>query len=186
MKKAFFSCVIFWIFVSGLPAQDDADSDYVIREEDVLSITVREEPEYTVKERPVRMDGRVTLPLLGEIHASGKTTKQLETEITDRLKYLVRDPIVQVFVDRVFSQRVTVAGKVNRTGHYALSSPTTVLDVLVRAGGPTADAKVKAIKIVRTVNGREIQYTFNYKEVLQGKNMKQNILLENRDYIMVQ
>jgi len=185
MKKAFFSCVILLIFITGLPAQEDAGGDYVIREEDVLSITVRDEPEYTVKERAVRMDGRVTLPMLGEIHASGKTTKQLESEITERLKYLVREPIVQVFVDRVFSHRVTLAGKVGRPGQYALSSPTTVLDVLVRAGGPTADAQVKKIKVVRIENGVERQFMFNYKDVLQGKNMKQNILLENRDYIMV-
>jgi len=185
MKKVFFGCIILLGFACGLSAQEEIDSDYIIREEDVLSVTVRDEPEYTVRERSVRMDGKITLPMLGEIHASGKTTKQLESEITERLKYLVRDPIVQVFVDKVFSHRVTVAGKVGKPGQYALGSPTTVLEVLMSAGGPLDSAKVKNIKIVRNVNGKEVHFPFNYRNVLQGKNLNQNILLENRDLILV-
>jgi len=185
MRNVFLSCIILLIAASGLPAQDEADSDYVIREEDILSIDVRNEPEYTVSNRPVRMDGRITLPMLGEIHVGGKTTKQLETEITERLKFLVRDPIVQVFVDKVLSHKVTVAGKVGRPGQYALGAPTNVLEVLMAAGGPLSTASVKNIKIVRIVNGTERQYLFNYKDALKGKNLQQNIQLENRDLILV-
>ena len=185
MRNVFFSCIILLVFTCGLPAQDEVDSDYVIREEDVISINVRNEDEYSVKERSVRMDGRITLPQLGEIYVGGKTTKQLEAEITERLKFLVRDPIVQVFVDRVFSHKVTIAGKVGRPGQYSLGAPTNVLEVLMSAGGPLPTASVKNIKIVRVVNGKEVQYPFNYKDALQGKNLQQNILLENRDLILV-
>jgi len=190
MRNLFWGCIILLGFVCGLAAQEEAESDYVIREDDVLSITVRDEPEFTVQGRPVRMDGRIALPQLGEIHVSGKTTKQLESEITERLKYLVRDPIVQVFVDRVVSYWVTINGKVGRPGRYAIGgpssgSPSTVLEVLATAGGPAPTASLKNIKIVRVVNGREVQFPFNYKDALQGKNLKQNIILENRDLILV-
>jgi polysaccharide export outer membrane protein len=180
-------------FVCGLYAQEQEevpDSDYVIREDDILSIKVRDEKEYTVEGRPVRMDGRITLPMLGEIYASGKTQKQLETEITDRLKLFVKDPIVQVVVDRVASYYVVLSGKIGKTGRHLIGSPnggspTTVLEVLAGAGGPLPTASVKNIIIVRKVNGQEVQFKFNYKDVLQGKNLQQNIILENRDWIMV-
>jgi len=190
MRNLFLGCIILLGFACGFAAQEDEESDYVIREDDVLSIIVRDEPEFTVQGRPVRMDGRITLPQLGEIHVSGKTTKQLESEITERLKYLVREPIVQVFVDKVVSYWVTVSGKVGRTGKYAIGapssgSPSTVLEVLATAGGPLPTASVKNIKIVRIVNGREVQFPFNYKDALQGKKLEQNIILENRDLILV-
>ena len=190
MRNVFFSFIILFVFASGLPAQDEVDSDYVIREDDVISINVRNESEYTVKERSVRMDGRITLPQLGEIHVAGKTTKQLEAEITERLKYLVREPIVQVFVDKVVSYWVTLNGKVAKPGRWLIGSPnsgspSTVLEVLASAGGPLPTASVKKIKIVRIVNGKEVQFLFNYKDALQGKNLHQNIVLENRDLILV-
>jgi len=185
MRNVFFSCVIILGFICGLTAQDSVDSDYVIREEDVISVVVREEPEYTERGIHVRMDGWITLPQISEIYVSGKTTKQLEAEIAERLRYFVRDPIVQVFVDKVFSHRVTVAGKVGRPGQYALGAPTNVLEVLMSAGGPLPTASVKKIKIVRNVNGRDVQYQFNYKDILQGKNLHQNIQLQNRDLILV-
>lgn len=188
MKSVFFSCVILLGFICGLPAQEE--NSIVISEDDIISIKVRDEPEFSVEGRSVRLDGRVSLPMLGEIHVSGKTTKQLEEEITKRLEIFVKEPIVQVYVDRVFSHWVTVVGKVGKTGRYAIGSPSsgspsTVLDILATAGGPAETAKVKNIKIVRKVNGREVQYPFNYKDVLQGKNLHQNIPLENRDVILV-
>jgi polysaccharide export outer membrane protein len=190
VRNVFFICVIMLAFVCGLSAQEDVDSNYVIREDDTLTITVRGFDEYTVKGRPVRMDGRIPFPGLGEIHVSGKTTTQLEEELTKRLEFLVLEPIVQVFVDNVASYWVLLAGNVSRTGKFAIGSPTSgsptrVLDVLASAGGPTEKAKIKDIKIVRYVNGREVIFRFNYKDVLQGKNLNQNILLENRDTIMV-
>ena len=189
MRSLLLSCVILLGFVHGAFAQleqeEEADTNYLIGEEDILSVTVRNEPEFSIKERSVRMDGRIALPMLGEIHASGKTSRQLEIEITKKLELLVIDPVVTVVVDRVFSHRVTVGGQVSRPGLYAIGSPTTVLEIIVRAGGLTATAKNKAIKIVRYENGKEVQFSFNYKDVIRGKNLRQNILLENRDIILV-
>ena len=192
VRKVFLSCVVLMIFAGGLsaqeslqPSQGETDSNYVIGEEDVLSITVRNEPEFSLSSQKVRLDGRITIPMLGDIYVNGKTTKQLEEEIAERLKFLVVDPVVIVIVDVVYSQRVTVAGNVAKPGHYSIGTPSTVLDILVRAGQPNADAKVKNIQIVRIVNGREVHFSFNYKDVIRGKNLRQNILLENRDYILV-
>ena len=185
MKNVFLGCVILLGSVCGLFAQEEVDGNYIIGESDVLSVDVRKEPEYTAKAITVRVDGMISLPTLGDIHASGKTVKQLEDEIAEKLKEFLIDPIVQVFVDKVVSHWVTVAGQVSRVSQYALTGPTTVLEVIVRAGGPLPTAKTKDIKIIRYVNGKEIQIPFNYKEVIQGKNMSQNILLKNRDTILV-
>ena len=190
VRNVFFSCIILLGLICGISAQEqtnqqEVDSNYIISEEDILSITVRGEQEYSVNSRAVRMDGMISLPNLGEMHVSGRTTKQLEADLTEKLKLHLREPIVQVFVDKVFSHRVTLAGKVNRPGLHAITSPTTVLEIITRAGGPTAEAKVKKIKIVRYVNGKEVQFLFNYKDVIRGKNLHQNILLENRDLILV-
>ena len=186
MRNIFFISIILLGFACELSAQQEAlDGDYVIREEDVISIIVRGESEYNVEARPVRMDGKITMPLLGDILVSGKTKGNLEAEITEMLRIYLIDPLVQIFLERTPSHKLTVAGNVGRPGDYALTSPTTVLQALMNAGGPTEKAKVKKILIVREVNGREMQFRFNYKEVLQGKNLRQNILLENRDYILV-
>ena len=194
MRNTFFGCIILLGFVCGIFAQDqqvqreqeEMDSNYIISEEDVLSITVRGEPEYSVQNRSVRMDGRIAFPMLGEIHVSGRTTKQLEAELTEKLEFYLRNPpVVQVVVEKIFSHRVMVAGNVNRPGLDAITSPTTILEIITRAGGPTASAKVKKIKIVRYVEGKEVQFLFNYKDAIRGKKLHQNILLENRDLILV-
>jgi len=195
VRNIFFSCVILLGFICALPPRElsaqTEDENYVIKEDDILSITVRDEPEYsTVQGRQVRMDGMISFPMLGDIHVSGKTVKQLEEDLTERLKFFVNEPIVQVYVDKVLSYYVSVNGNVAKMGRYAIGaptsgSPTTVLDVLAAAGGPTPTAKSKNIKIVRYLNGREIQYSFNYKDVINGKNMQQNITLQNRDIILV-
>ena len=189
MRTIFFSFVILMIFVGVLFAQEsvqgEVDSNYVIGEEDVLSVTVRGEQDFNMIGQSVRLDGKITVPMLGDIYAKGKTAKQLEEDIAEKLRFLVVDPVVIVVVDKIFSNKVTVAGNIAKPGQYALSTPTTVLEVLVRAGQPTERAKVKKIKIVRVINGKEIHFLFNYKDVILGKNMRQNILLENRDYILV-
>ena len=186
VRNVFLSCVILLIFAGGLYAQAEVDSNYVIGEDDIISILVRNDPEYTVRERKVRMDGRITLPMLGEIYVVGKTTRQLEEDVAKRLELYLQPPItVTAIIEIVNSHKVTVAGNVGKPGHYAIGAPATVIDILVRAGGPTPTAKSKKIRIVRTVNGRQVQFLFNYNDVIRGKNMRQNIPMENGDYILV-
>jgi polysaccharide export outer membrane protein len=166
-------------------AEASAKEDYLIGLQDVLSILVWKEPELSVKEIVVRPDGKISLPLINEIQASGLTTRQLREQIAEKLRDFVASPNVSVTVAKSLSQSVSVMGRVGKPGAYLLGAPMTVLDVLARAGGLSEEAKPKEIKIVRTENGRTVQYSFNYKDVIKGKNLQQNITLKNGDIVLV-
>ena len=186
MRNIFLGCII-WGWLSGsLFAQviNDVD-DYVIGEEDVLAISVWNEPALSVAALVVLPDGKISLPLVNEITASGKTTGQLTDAIVEELKEFVEDPHVSVTVITGYSRSVTVVGQVNKPQRYALGSPTTVLDIIARAGGLSAQAKMKNIQILRTENGMTIKFPFNYKNVIRGKDLHQNILLKAGDKILV-
>jgi polysaccharide export outer membrane protein len=177
---------------SVLEAQDakptsetPAMEDYQIGLQDVLSVMVWREPELSVKEVVVRSDGKISLPLINDIQASGLSTRQLREQITERLRDFVAAPNVAVTVVKSLSRSVTVMGQVGKPGAYLLGAPMTVLDVLARAGGLTEMAKAKSIKIVRTDGGKTVQYPFNYKDVMKGKNLQQNITLRSGDIVLV-
>ena len=186
MRNIFLGCII-WGWLSGsLLAQDPyAAEDYVIGEEDVLAVSVWREPDLSVPELVVRHDGKISLPLVNDIMASGKTPGQLKDDITEKLKEFVEDPHVSVIIIRGYSNNVTVVGQVNKPQLYALGAPTTVLDILSRAGGLTGLAKEKKIQILRNENGVIIKFPFNYKNVIRGKSLHQNILLKAGDTIVV-
>lgn len=162
-----------------------ASKDYVIGLEDVLSVFVWREPELSVKEVVVRPDGKITLPLINDISASGLTVNQLQEQITEKLKDFVASPSVTVVVVRIVSQRVSIVGEVGQPGVYALSSPMTVLELLARAGGLREYAKRKDIAVVRHEGNKTVRYKFNYKDVSAGKNLEQNITLKNGDIVIV-
>ncbi len=153
---------------------------FVIGAEDTLLIQVWREPELS---RPVlvRPDGKITLPLVKEIQASGRTPDQLAGDITKALGEYIKNPEVTVTVNQVNSKKYYITGEVGRTGAFPLVVPTRVLDALTQAGGFREFANTKKITILR--NGERLK--FNYKEVIKGKNLEQNILLENGDYIIV-
>ncbi len=166
-------------------AETSSAEDYQIGLQDVLSVMVWKEPELSVKEVVVRSDGKISLPLINDIQASGLTTKQLREQITERLRDFVASPNVAVTVVKSLSRSVTVMGQVGKPGAYVLGAPMTVLDALARAGGLTEMAKHKSIKVVRTEGGKTIQYSFNYKDVIKGKNLQQNITLKSGDIVLV-
>ena len=166
-------------------AETSTMEDYQIGLQDVLSVMVWKEPELSVKEVVVRSDGKISLPLINDIQASGLTTKQLREQIAGRLQDFVAAPNVAVTVVKSLSRSVTVMGQVGKPGAYLLGAPMTVLDVLARAGGLTEMAKTKSIKIVRTEDGKTVQYSFNYKDVIKGKTFQQNITLKSGDIILV-
>ena len=191
MGRIFFNCIALLGFSCVLFAQDAidrdivADSNYIIGEHDVISVSVWKEPDFSVQRRSVRPDGTISIPFIGDVYAIGKTAKHLQDEIAEKVSFFVTDPIVYVEVEEIFSLKVSVSGQVGRAGDYAIGSSTTVLDIINRAGGLTATAKSKNIRIVRTENGRSTQFLFNYKDVIKGKNLRQNIHLKNGDMILV-
>jgi polysaccharide export outer membrane protein len=157
---------------------------YLIGAEDVLYIQVWREPDFT-RIVAVRPDGKITMPLIGEVQASGVTPIQLTKDLTDKLGQYVNRPDVTITVEQVRSKKYYIDGGVNRPGEYPLVTPTRVFEALSKAGGFLEFANPKKIRIIRNSGKTPETFKFNWKEVSQGKHLEQNILLENGDHIYV-
>jgi polysaccharide export outer membrane protein len=167
---------------TAVPAHDDT---YLIGTDDVLAINVWKEPEVS-RTVPVRSDGKISLPLAGEVQASGETPRQLEKILATKLQSFISEPEVTVIVTETKSQKFNVLGQVSRPGTYPLTNGSTVLDAIAIAGGFRDFAKQKSIYVLRqNPDGGESRLPFNYKDVIKGKNSAQNIKLQPRDTIVV-
>jgi polysaccharide export outer membrane protein len=171
------------------PSSDDAKpapmtavdpKTFRIGAEDVIFVQVWREPDFT-RQVLVRPDGKVTMPLIGELEASGQTPDQLAARITEALGKYLNSPQVIVTVLQVNSKKYYIDGEVNRPGAFPLAVPTHVLEALANAGGFREFANTKKIVVLR--KGKQLK--FNYKDVIKGKNQDQNILVENGDHIIV-
>ena len=170
---------------TGAPAVRPHDNTYIIGDDDVLSINVWKEAEVS-RTVPVRSDGKISLPLAGEVQASGQTPLQLEKLLAAKLQSFISEPEVTVIVTEIKSQKFNILGMVNKSGTFPLTSSLTVLDAIALAGGFRDFAKQKSIYILRkNPDGGESRLPFNYKEVIKGKNMAQNIKLQPGDTIVV-
>ncbi len=159
--------------------------DYTIGPQDVLNINVWKEPEIS-RTVPVRPDGKISLPLVGDIVANGLTPAQLEEKIAEKLSDYVSDPEVTVIVQAINSRKFNMVGQIAAPGTYDLTRRLTVLDAIAQAGGPVDFAKVKKIYILRLLkNGERLRIPFNYKQVIKGKNFHQNVDLEPGDTIVI-
>jgi polysaccharide export outer membrane protein len=166
-------------------AGNAVSEEFVIGTGDVLAINVWKETEVS-RVVPVRSDGRISLPLVGEVQAGGRTPKQLEADIAAKLKDYVSEPEVTVIVQEIKSQKFNVLGMVMRPGSYVLTNPTTVLDAIALAGGFRDFAKQKDVYVLRrAADGNQTRLPFNYKEVVKGRNSTQNIALQSNDTIVV-
>lgn len=159
-------------------------ADYVIGPDDVLGIVFWELPNHG-GDVIVRPDGKITLPLLNDVQAAGLTPEQLREAIAKASVEFIRDPTVSVVVKQINSRKVFVTGQVNKPGTYPLTSPTTVLQVLALAGGVGDFAKKDKIVVMRTEDGRTRSFKFNYKDVIEGKKLEQNIVLKPGDTVVV-
>ena len=161
------------------------DNDqYVIGAEDVLSIHVWKEDAFT-RTIPVRMDGKISLPLVEEIKAAGLTPLQLKEVLTRRLKEFIENPVVSVTVTEANSYKVYISGQVKTPGVYRLRSETSVAQIIPMAGGFTDWANQKKILIIRNENGREKRMTVNYKKIMRGSDPDSNVILKAGDTIIV-
>jgi len=156
---------------------------YEIGPNDVLHISVWKEPDLTATV-PVRSDGMISVPLLNDVLAAGLTPMQLGALLTQKLKKYVEAPRVTVVVTQTNSHRIYVIGEVSRSGPMSLLHDMTVLQALATAG-LTQFANTKRIYILRTNNGETQKIPFNYKQVIRGEEMSQNILLKSEDTIVV-
>ena len=166
---------------ASMPA---VDPDYKIGPQDVLRIDVWKEPDIS-RTIPVRPDGKISLPLLNDVQASGLTTIALGKAIHDGLTKFLTNPEVTVTVTEINSRRVYITGEVTRPGAFPLLPNMTVLQALSSAGGFTQFAKLKGIYVLRNEAGKQMKYPFHYKEVVNGKNQDENILLQPGDVIVV-
>jgi polysaccharide biosynthesis/export protein len=168
---------------SAAKAHDDI---FVIGNDDVLAINVWKEPEISSKSVPVRSDGKISLPLVGEVQAAGLTPLKLEQAIAGKLQNFISQPEVTVMVQQINSQKYNVLGQVAHPGAFLITNNLTVLDAIAIAGGFRDFAKQKAIYVLRqNPDGTQNRLPFNYKEVVKGKNPEQNVKIQPRDTIVV-
>ena len=161
------------------------DASFLIGNDDLLTINVWKEPDLS-RSIPVRLDGRISLPLVGEIQAAGRTPLQLEQDISSRLRSYISQPEVTVIVQEIKSKNFNILGQVVKPGSYSLTAASTVLDAISDAGGLKEFAKQKHIYILRqAAPATQTRIAFNYKDVIKGKNPQQNIKLEPGDTIVV-
>jgi polysaccharide export outer membrane protein len=155
-------------------------STYKIGPQDSLKVVVWREQDFSGV-YTVHSDGKITLPLIGDIQAGGLTADQVGKNITAALSKLIVKPLVTVTVQQVLSKKYYIDGEIGRPGEYPLAAPTTVLEAISMAGGLRDFANGKKIYILR---GSE-RLKFNYKDVIKGKNLDQNIPLQSGDHIVV-
>ena len=155
--------------------------EYTVGRGDVLQILVRNEAEMS-REVLVRLDGRITVPLLGDLQAEGRTPRQIAQDVTAGLGKFINAPLVTVGVGQAPSSRAYVIGQVVRSGEIPLTVPLTVVQALALSGGFKEFANKGSILIV----GRDRQVApFDYRKFESGKDLEQNVLLKPGDVIVV-
>ncbi|MFZ1086349.1 MAG: polysaccharide biosynthesis/export family protein [Terracidiphilus sp.] len=165
-------------------AKQPLDDSYVIGELDSLSVVVWKEEGLTDKDVLVRPDGMISLALIGDIKASGKTPMQLAKEIEEQLKKYLQDPHVTITIHSMSSKRVYMMGEIGKTGPIMLTPGMTVLEAIATAGGLTEFANTKKIYILRVVDGKQQKIPVQYKQALKG-DLSLNLTLKSGDTIVV-
>ena len=162
-----------------------ASKDYKIGIDDVLTINVWHEPDLS-RNLTVRPDGKISLPLVGDVRAAGKTPPQLEAELRSDLAEYIKDPELTVIVAEIRSRRVNIIGEVQRPGTFALTQQMGVLDIIAEAGGLKDFAKKNKIYVLReTSAGVRVRLKYDYRDVLAAKNDAKDILLQANDTVVV-
>jgi polysaccharide export outer membrane protein len=165
-------------------AEQGPGKDYIIGPGDVIEIAVRQDPKMT-RSVPVLPDGKIALPMVGQVMAGGKTVDELKADLEKEIGVFIPDPFVTVGVSAVNSMVIYVLGTVNTPGPITLTQPVNVLQAIALAGGLADFAKENKIKIFREDGESKTVFEFRYGDVARGKNMEQNIRLKRGDVIIV-
>jgi len=158
--------------------------EYRIGPEDVLHISVWKEEDLDRKVL-VRPDGGISFPLAGDVQVSGRTPLEVQDEIRSRLQRYVPDAEVTVSVDEISGYTVFVLGEVEEPGQFTLGRYVDVVQALTLAGGFTPYANGRSIQVLRRQDGREVTFSFNFRDVSRGRNLSQNIVLQSGDVVLV-
>ena len=168
----------------NVPAGVALPPGYVIGSEDVLTIVFWRDKDLTGDYR-VRPDGKVTLPLLNDVQAAGLTPDELRANLTESASKFVQEPSATVIVKEIHSRKVFITGNVAKPDSYPLNGEMNVLQLIAQAGGLLEYADSKNIVVIRTDEGRQKHFKFNYKDVINRKRPEQNITLKPGDTVVV-
>ena len=163
---------------------DPRGKPYVIGIADVVRIGVWKDESLST-DAIVRPDGTITMPLVGELRAAGRTTAELQQDVSQRLASLVKDASVTVSVVEINSYRFTVAGNVEHPGLFSARYYLTVSEALALAGGPNRYADTDEVVVVRPVNGSSLRIPINYDDILSGRSPEQDIVILSGDSVRV-
>lgn len=159
-------------------------SDYFLGPEDVLDVLVWKNEDLS-RSVAIRPDGKISLPLIGDVQAAGLTSSQLRDSIKERLGEYKETPEVSVIIREVNSFSVFVLGEVARPGKFQLRSETTLLQALTLSGGFTQYAVLENIILLRRVAGRETRRRIRFSDIIDGKDPDANVVLQRGDTIVV-
>lgn len=158
---------------------------YIIGKGDILKVVVWKEPELSVESTTVRLDGKITLPLLNDVQAEGLSTMELKTDVEKELEKYIDSPIVTIILVEPVSKKYYILGEIQNTGEYPLLKNMTVMQAFAVAGGFTEWASKNEIILFRVVDGQEKMIRIKYKNLLKGKKLKNNIPIQADDTIVV-
>jgi polysaccharide export outer membrane protein len=161
-----------------------ADPPYQVQPGDILDISVWKEEDLQ-RQAPVRPDGGISIPLVGEVDTTGLTTEALREKIATELSRYIPEPVVTVGVLQLTGNKIYVIGKVNRPGEFPATRYVDVVQALSMAGGMTPYAAVNKIKILRREEGGLKAIPFEYGDIEKGDNLEQNIVLQSGDVVVV-
>ncbi len=170
----------------SLPSDSlDTDaSDYILGSEDLIEVMVWKNPDLSTTVF-VRPDGKISLPLIGDLQAAGLTSIELRDSIKVLLRRYKKTPEVSVIVREINSFSIFFVGEVTQPGKINLKSETSFLQAITMVGGFTEFADVKKIVLLRRENGREHRIKINYKDIVSGDDPDGNIMLKRGDTILV-
>ena len=160
------------------------DSSYEVLPGDLLQVSVWKEPDLQL-EVLVRPDGAFSFPLAGDISTANKSVPELQAQLTQRLARYIADPVVTVSVSQVLGNKIYVIGQVNTPGEFVVNPQVDVLQALAMAGGTTPFADLNSIRILRRSDSVQTALSFDYKDVIRGRNLEQNVMLQSGDVVVV-
>ena len=183
---AFLGLLISISFNNILYAQEQAapDKAYAVLPGDVLQISVWKEPDLQL-EVLVRPDAAFSFPLAGDISTKGLSVVALQEELAQRLGQYISDPVVTVSVKEVLGNKIYVIGQVNNPGQFVVNPQVDVMQALSMAGGLSTFAATNDIKILRRTGPKQTAISFRYDDVIKGRKLEQNIMLQSGDIVVV-
>lgn len=168
----------------GAASGTEVQSEYIIGLGDELQIMVWKEPELA-QAMSVRIDGRISLPLVGDVQAAGKTIRELKKILEEKYGSMISEPAVSVMLVQSKSWRYYIIGQIKQPGEFPIDFPITVLQAIAKSGGFLEWAKTDRISIIRHEGGKESIVPFNYEALVNGRNLQQNALVKPGDTIII-